>query len=110
MNIEMLSDEKTGLTVKLAGEMDAAACSMIQHKLNTIIHQKTQNVVLDLSQVNFIDSSGIGAIVFLFKRLKAQNRQMTLSNVNGQPMELMELLRIGSVITVTAPSVEQALS
>ena len=57
-----------------------------------------QNVVLNLEDVPFIDSSGIGAIVFLFKRLKVQQRNMRITGVTGQPAELFRMLRVHKAI------------
>lgn len=56
------------------------------------------DVVVDLSGVRFIDSSGIGAIVFLYKRLVAQQHCMVLIGVTGQPQELLEILKITQTI------------
>jgi len=100
MKIELL--EKTGdtLMIKLSGEMDAQGCSEIRSTLEEIVQQKQSAVVIDIGEVSFIDSSGIGAIVFLFKRLKEQNRSMEIINVQGQPKELMLLLRMDSAISL----------
>ena len=56
--------------------------------------------VIDLRGVTFIDSSGIGAIVFLFKRLRAANRELMLVGVHGQVRELIELLRVDHALPV----------
>ena len=43
-------------------------------------------------------SSGIGAIVFLYKRIEKKNHQLSLLNVTGQPFKLMNLLRVDKTI------------
>ena len=58
------------------------------------------DVVVDLSGVRFIDSSGIGALVFLYKRLVAQQHNMVLLGVTGQPKELLDILKITNTIPV----------
>ena len=60
------------------------------------------DVIVDLSEVRFIDSSGIGALVFLYKRLVAQKHQMVLIGVQGQPLELLEILKITQTIPLFA--------
>lgn len=55
-----------------------------------------QDVVIDLSRTEAIDGSGVGAIVFAFKRLTATGGHLTISNVSGQPLQLLhsaDLLR-----------------
>ncbi len=90
------------LILSLSGEMDAHGCSQIKPVLEEIVATvQTKNVLLDLNNVEFIDSSGIGAIVYLFKRLKAQHQSLVIRGVHGQPKELMELLRVGSAIPIS---------
>mgnify|MGYP000225467969 CR=1 FL=1 len=90
------------LLLELYGEMDAPGCTQLRPLLEKLVSAKeSYNVLLDLSEVNFIDSSGIGAIVFLFKRLKAQGQSLVIRGVHGQPRELMELLHVGSAIPVS---------
>ncbi|MBV1920856.1 MAG: STAS domain-containing protein [Pseudomonadales bacterium] len=90
------------LVLSLSGEMDAHGCSQIKSILEEIVSSvQTPNVLLDLNDVEFIDSSGIGAIVYLFKRLKAQHQTLVIRGVHGQPKELMELLRVGSAIPIS---------
>jgi anti-anti-sigma factor len=64
-----------------------------------------------MDQVSFLDSSGVGVIVFLYKRLKAQNRGFEIDGARGQPQELMELLRIDKVIPVgVGPSANHTMN
>lgn len=90
------------LVLSLSGEMDAHGCNQIKPILEEIVAAvQTKNVLLDLHNVDFIDSSGIGAIVYLFKRLKAKQQCLVIRGVHGQPKELMELLRVGSAIPIS---------
>lgn len=83
------------------GAFDAAAAAAARPQLDQLV-EGNADVLVDLSAVEFIDSSGIGAIVFLFKRLTAKGRQLRLSGVHGQPLQLMEFLRIPRVIPFEA--------
>jgi anti-anti-sigma factor len=105
MNIEVVARPSNELLIQLDGEMDALGCSAIRPALEQIADSDQINdVMLDLSRVSFIDSSGIGVIVFLFKRLKSVGRALQLVGVQGQPEELMDLLRISSAIPINVVS------
>ena len=39
-----------------------------------------------MKNVSFIDSSGIGVIVFLFKKMREHSIEVVLSNVHSQPL------------------------
>jgi len=88
--------------MELHGEMDAFGCTELRPVLEEFVTEPNiNNMLLDLSDVTFIDSSGVGAIVFLFKRLASHGKTLVIRGVNGQPRELMELLRVGSAIPVS---------
>jgi anti-anti-sigma factor len=89
------------LTLQLFGDFDAKGSRDAQPKIDGVIHQDEHSEIeIDFSQVRFLDSSGVGAIVYLYKRLVERNRKMRLENVQGQPLEIMTLLRIGQAIPI----------
>lgn len=102
MNLQHIDTPNSNMIIKLSGEMDALGCSKIRPELEAIANTAQLHIILDINQINFIDSSGIGAIVFLFKRLKAQQRSLEIVGAQGQPQELLKLLRIESAIPITA--------
>lgn len=108
MILECINTPNGDLTIRLQGEMDALGCVKIRPELEKIADTENSNIALDLSQVSFLDSSGIGAIVFLYKRLKARDRALVIIGVQGQPQELMKLLRINSAIPVSAATDHEA--
>ncbi|NLS12910.1 STAS domain-containing protein [Vibrio sp. SM6] len=103
MHIECLNQPNDSLLLVVSGDMDASGCSQAQPLIEQLINEHPAvNMTMDLAEVDFLDSSGIGAIVFLFKRLKAQGCTLTLANVHGQPLEIITLLRIDTAIPLTS--------
>ncbi|MGL4475024.1 MAG: STAS domain-containing protein [Shewanella sp.] len=101
MNITLDNQADQGFKVAISGDMDAIGCKEIKEVVDRIITMNFNGeIIMDLEQVNFMDSSGIGAIVYLYKRLKEVDRVISLHNVSGQPLELMQLLRIDSAIAI----------
>lgn len=101
MEIKRTITECGDLLIKLIGDLDALSVSEIRPEFESIAEDKQQQqIILDLEKVGFIDSSGIGAIVFLYKRLKADGRGLELMGARGQPKHLLELLRIHQVISI----------
>ena len=101
MKVEQIITDCEDLVLELHGEFDALGSAKIRHELEAVaIQTSPQQVFLDLHNVVFIDSSGVGAIVFLYKRLKENNRQLKITGAHGQPRELLELLRIHKAIPV----------
>ncbi len=94
------------LCINLSGDFDALAVEELRNEFDSLSEQQ-QDIIIDMQNVEFIDSSGIGAIVFLFKRLRSQNLNMSITGVHGQPLELMRYLRIDKCISLFEPQ-EQA--
>ncbi|WP_392339818.1 STAS domain-containing protein [Moritella marina] len=86
------------IILPIATDLDSEHVASLQSSLELLVQDHKENIVLDFSNVNFIDSTGIGAIVFLFKRLISQRRTLSLLKVSGQPYKLMTMLRVENAI------------
>lgn len=91
----------------LGYELDADGVRRIAPLANTWAAAH-ENVALDLSGVSKLDSSGLGLLVFLQKRKLQQGRQLTIENVNGQPMALLQQFDLLGVLGYVTPSVTEA--
>jgi anti-anti-sigma factor len=80
-------------TLHIEGDMDASAMSDMK-SLFEEISQSGEDVRLDMRNVDFIDSSGVGGLVFLFKRLKMAARRLEIINLDGQPKRLFLQLNL----------------
>ena len=74
----------TVATVALSGELDVAGASLLEHEINRIIgdHDVTQ-LVIDLSGLDFMDSTGLRTMVLADQRAREEGRRLTL--VRGRP-------------------------
>jgi anti-sigma B factor antagonist len=53
-----------------------------------------EDVTLELSRVNFVDSSGLGALVALHKKLVARGYRLRVLGLRGQPLQLFINLKL----------------
>jgi anti-sigma B factor antagonist len=59
----------------------------------------SKTVVLDLTNVSYMDSSGLGTIVALYVSAKAANSRLRLIHLNQRLKELFSITRLGQVLT-----------
>ncbi|NOH96359.1 STAS domain-containing protein [Vibrio sp. 99-70-13A1] len=105
MELRKIELNNTTLTLSIFGNLDAIGSRDVQTDIDDVISNDSHpEIEIDFSQVEFLDSSGVGAIVYMFKRLTERERNMRLENVKGQPLEIMKLLRIGHAIPVNSKS------
>ncbi|HEX7859906.1 MAG TPA: WecB/TagA/CpsF family glycosyltransferase [Verrucomicrobiae bacterium] len=64
-------------------------------------------VVLDLKQVEFIDSTGVGLLIRLQKRARCDNRQLLLANIPDNVQRALELMRLNDFF-ITVPDLKAA--
>jgi anti-anti-sigma factor len=97
--------EPNTVILTLEGEFDALAVADARPMIEGIVANSDADVVMDFAKVNFLDSSGIGCLVFLFKRLYAHKRSLTLTGLRDQPQRLIQSLRIDKAIPTQAAAV-----
>ena len=95
---------KDPIVVTLPSVMDAAAVAALRPELETLAANGNAPVVMDLGNVACLDAAGLGAIVFLHKRLLASGRSLVLTSVAGEPAELLRALRVHRVIPIVEPA------
>ena len=94
-----IKDSEQFHTVRLVGDFDAQSAGDVRTAFSQLVEKADRPVLIDFSEVPFIDSSGIGAIVFLYKRLRCNKQDLVFANLQAQPAELIKLLRIDQIIT-----------
>lgn len=65
-----------------------------------ITQQNSRNVVIDLQQVQFIDSSGLGSFLAILKNLHAQGGELKLSAMNKPIRTIFELISLHKIFEI----------
>ncbi|WMN86218.1 STAS domain-containing protein [Vibrio parahaemolyticus] len=103
MELRKIETNDTIVTWEINGNLDADGSRQAQPHIDEILAEpSTREIEIDFSRVQFLDSSGVGAIVYLYKRLVEHQRSMRIENASGQPLEIMNLLRINQAIPVNS--------
>lgn len=87
--------ERGDVTVfSLKGNLDALTAPSLKKEIEALMASRRINVVFDLAGLELIDSSGVGAIVSLFKRVRTLQGDVKIARLTGQPSEIFKLLRL----------------
>jgi len=84
----------------LSGEIDFSNSSEVRAWLRTFCAAENIGVILDLSNVSYIDSSGLAVLIEARKLLKAENRSIRISAVSDQVRKLFSLTQIGDLFGI----------
>lgn len=99
--MELISHDKgTACLVTVEGSrIDASVAIQFKDQMKEITDMGKDRVVLDLSNVEFIDSSGLGAVVAAMK-LMGKNRSLDLTGLTPMVEKVFTLTRMDSVFTI----------
>lgn len=91
MNLRFQHKDKT-LIVGISGELDHHSSEAIRIKIdNKIDELGIMNLIIDFSDVNFMDSSGIGVIIGRYRRIAEFGGKLLIVNLKPQIRKVFEL-------------------
>jgi len=79
--------------VRIKDKITFEHCPSLQNRLEPILEGNVRLVIVDFKDVPFIDSSGIGEILRLFKLLRDRNGELVLINPNQKLRDLFTMYR-----------------
>jgi anti-sigma B factor antagonist len=89
--------------VTVNGEVDVASSPQLRTELISLIDRDAQSIVLDLGEMSFIDSSGLGVLVGALKRLREHNgRAIVLRGMQDPVRRVFEITGLTELFTIEA--------
>jgi len=95
--------------VHIEGDIDLKTSPDLRAAILDLYEKRGQErVILDLSAVKYIDSSGVASLVEGLQEAKKRNARFILSALNDAPRHVLELTRLNKVFEITK-TVDEAL-
>jgi anti-sigma B factor antagonist len=93
----------------LEGEVDLHVSPGIAASLNEMIKEKPQQLVVDLSRVSYIDSSGLAVLIEAMQNVTAYGGKFALAGLQEGVRPIFEIARLDQVFRIF-PDVDAALA
>lgn len=77
--------------IDVNGEMDLYNSYKLKELVMKMLEKNVKNFVINLEQVDYIDSSGIGALIYICSTIKKMNLKLAISNIHGSVKKLLNL-------------------
>jgi anti-anti-sigma factor len=101
LSARLLATHEHVAVVKVHGEIDLGTAPTLREVLRPALEHQTGPVVVDLSNVPFMDSTGVHVLVDTLRRLEAQNRPLALvCHEEGQVHRLLALVGLLDAVAV----------
>jgi anti-sigma B factor antagonist len=95
------TDRGKETVLRVQGELDALSAPELRPALDRLVSDCREDITVDLSDLRLIDSSGVGALVGLYKRVRASGGTVRFVGVTAQPLVIFKLLRLDMVFGLT---------
>ena len=100
--------ERDGCTVvAVRGEVDLATAPTLKNRLLELVAGGSREIIVDLTATDFLDSTGLGAVVAAYKRVRAHDGNLTLVATAARVKRVFEITNLDRVVPICA-SIDEA--
>ncbi|PWU68071.1 STAS domain-containing protein [Gracilibacillus dipsosauri] len=101
LNINILGNvEGTKQILKLTGEIDAYTAPKLKEALLPLVKKDGELVIVDLENVSYMDSTGLGVFISALKATKEHNSELRLVSLQDRVERLFEITGLNSIINI----------
>lgn len=98
--VESLDGRPDVVIVRVSGEIDSTSAEQFREKLVSLIAEPVRHLIVSLAELTYINSSGLGALVAGYRRVRALNGTLAICQVRGSICEVMKLIRLDKIIDI----------
>lgn len=98
MNIRSLNDNVR--VIVLAGEIDLYSAPKLKQEMAMLLESGIRQVIIDLSSVEYLDSTGLGVIIGGLRRIKEKNGSLSLVGLSPLIRRVIEITRLNDVFDI----------
>ncbi|GAB1457211.1 MAG: anti-sigma factor antagonist [Spirochaetia bacterium] len=94
--------------IDVNGEMDLYNSYKLKELVMKMLEKKVEHFIINLENVDYIDSSGIGALIYICSTIKKMNLRLIITNIHGSVKKVIELTKLMGYFPITN-SIEEAI-
>lgn len=98
MDVELQPQDEDRIVLVLNGRLDLVSATAFRSAIDDTVNHGPKRVVVDLSGVPFIDSSGLGALVGAFKRTTGAGGKLRIAGASHQVRDVLSIMRLDQLL------------
>jgi anti-anti-sigma factor len=95
-----VSGADTAFEVRLLGELDMSTAPQLRDELMRLTSEGATEVIVDLSDLAFVDSTGLSVLIAGLKRLRQEGGDMVLRSPNPGTRRVLEITGLTEVFSI----------
>ncbi|MFC4736529.1 STAS domain-containing protein [Bacillus daqingensis] len=109
MNLDIqVSDYESKSVAQVSGEVDVYTAAKLKETITPLAEQEDKRLIIDLSGVDYIDSTGLGIFIGALKASEKAGTSLTLTGLNARVKRLFEITGLHEVIDIDHAKREEA--
>ena len=108
MKIDTREDRHGIHILELTGEMDLYSSNTLKETVVQLWNDGVTRLVIDLSQLEYVDSSGIGVLLAVYSSSQKRGNRITFAGATGSVMKVIELTKLDGFLPME-PSTERSI-
>ena len=101
MSLDITEHQREAVTILVfKGRLTVGESNRVRDKVTEVMAAGRNNIIFDLGQVDYIDSTGLGGMVICFTSLKKAGGALKLVNPNKRNVELLLLTKLHTIFEV----------
>ena len=91
---------KSSKVLEPTGLIDNAGGTQIRRDVSDLLNLGIEAILIDFSNITFMDSSGLGALVATLQQVRKQESQLYLCSLNDQVSIILELTKMDKIFDI----------
>ena len=93
----IIDTKKDFWEVSLAGELDVSTADELKKSLHKLVDEKNIDMKLNLENLDYIDSTGLGVMIGILKRLKIENKEVYIEKPKNNVRKIFNITGLDKV-------------
>ncbi|MBR0518367.1 STAS domain-containing protein [bacterium] len=105
MDIKVDVKEGEGCNIlNVCGDVDVYTSPKVKESINALIEKEIYNIVVNLEDVRYVDSTGLGVLIGALKKVKEHNGNIVLVCTNPQIKKIFQITGLVKIFSIFANS------
>ena len=93
----MLDTTNNSWEVSLGGELDVSTADELKKELHKLVDEKNIDMRLNLENLDYIDSTGLGVIIGILKRLKIESKEVYIEKPKNNVRKIFSITGLDKI-------------
>jgi len=95
-----LEEIEDRVILRIDGRIDAGSVSVLERKINTLLEEQHNHLLLDFTRVDYMSSAGMRVLLSISKKLKAKKGSFILFSLNDEVDEIIKMAGFDKILHI----------